>query len=100
MTKKKKSLGLKQLDFHADIMNMADEPIIRIDSIAEDEYFRKKLTEALEDLPKPKTGYLLMTPDVCKLESMDRFLKNDETSFKCERRHDYGFRKPDWLKDE
>lgn len=100
MTEKKKPLGLELLDFHADIMNMADEPIIRIDSIAEDEYFRKKLTEALEDLPKPKPGYLFMTPDACKLESMDRIFKEDEISFKCERRHDYGFRKPDWLKDK
>lgn len=87
-----KPLGLKPLDFHADIMNMC-EPIIHIDSLAEDEYFRKKIMEALEDLPKSKSGCLVMTPDDCRLENMIRFFKEEEISFKCELKDDYGFRR-------
>ena len=87
-----KPLGLKQLDFHADIMNIC-EPIV-IDNLSErDEYVKKKIIEALEDLPKPKPRFLLMTPDDCRLENMIRFFQEDEISFKCELKDDYGFRR-------
>lgn len=61
MTKKpkEKPLGLKPLDYHADIMNVA-EPIIVLDNPTEqEEYLKKKIIEALEDAPKPKVGYLV-----------------------------------------
>jgi len=49
-----KPLGLKPLDYHADIMNIV-EPIINLDSpTKQEEYLKKKIIEALEDIPKPK----------------------------------------------
>ncbi len=56
-----KPLGLKPLDYHADIINIV-EPIINLDiPTQQEEYIKKKIIEALEDLPKPnKTGYLVM----------------------------------------
>ena len=85
-----KPLGLKPLDFHADIANIF-EPIIIDDPTEQEEWFKKKLMEALEDLPKPKKiGYLVMTPDDVKLENIKSF-KNDEISFKCELKDDFEF---------
>ena len=55
-----KPLGLKPLDYHADIMNMV-EPIINLDiPTQQEEYIKKKIIEALDDCPKKKVGYLVM----------------------------------------
>ena len=89
----KKRLGAKPLDYHADIMNIV-EPIINLDiPTQQEEYIKKKIIEALEDLPKPKkTGYLMMTPDEDKIENIKSF-KDDEISFKCELKDEYGFKR-------
>lgn len=87
-----KPLGLKPLDYHADIMNI--EPIINLDiPTQQEEYIKKKIIEALEDIPKPKkTGYLMMTPNKEKIEISKSF-KNDEISFKCELKNEFGFKR-------
>ena len=87
-----KLLGLKPLDYHADIMNI--EPIINLDiPTQQEEYIKKKIIEALEDLPKPKkTGYLMMTPNEDKIEKIKSFT-NDEISFKCELTDEFGFKR-------
>ena len=87
-----KPLGLKPLDYHADIMNI--EPIINLDiPPQQEEYIKKKIIEALEDIPKPKkTGYLMMTPNKEKIEISKSF-KNDEISFKCELKNEFGFKR-------
>ena len=66
-----KPLGLKPLDYHADIINIV-EPIIGLDNpTKQEEYIKKRIIEALEDLPKPKkTGYLMMTPNEDKIENI------------------------------
>ena len=86
-----KPLGLKPLDYHADIMNI--EPIINLDiPTQQEEYIKKRIIEALEDLPKPKkTGYLMMTPNEDKIENIKSF--NDEISFKCELKDAFGFKR-------
>ena len=83
-----KLLGLKPLDYHADIMNLV-EPIIVLDNpTKQEEYVKKRIIEALEDLPKPKkTGYLMMTPNEDKIENI-KFFENEEISFKCELKDD------------
>ena len=88
-----KRLGAKPLDYHADIMNMV-EPIINLDiPTQQEEYIKKKIIEALEDIPKPKkTGYLMMTPNKEKIEISKSF-KNDEISFKCELKNEFGFKR-------
>ena len=87
-----KPLGLKPLDYHADIMNI--EPIINLDiPTQQEEYIKKKIIEALEDIPKPKkTGYLMMTPNKEKIEISKSF-KNDEISFKCDLKNEFGFKR-------
>ena len=91
-----KPLGLKPLDYHADIMNIV-EPIIDFDNpTKQEEYIKKKIIEALEDLPKPKkTGYLMMTPNKDKIETIESFT-NDEISFKCELKDTFEFKKRDF----
>ena len=55
-----KPLGLKPLDYHADITNLV-EPIIDLDNpTKQEEYIKKRIIEALEDCPKKKVGYLVM----------------------------------------
>ena len=55
-----KPLGLKPLDYHADIMNLV-EPIILLDNpTKQEEYIKKRIIEALDDCPKKKVGYLVM----------------------------------------
>ena len=90
-----KPLGLKPLDYHADIMNLV-EPIIDLDNpTKQEEYIKKRIIEALEDLPKPKkTGYLMMTPNEDKIEHIKSF-RNDEISFKCELKDEFGFKRRD-----
>lgn len=89
----KNPLGLKPLDYHADIINIV-EPIIDLDNpTKQEEYIKKRIIEALEDLPKPKkTGYLMMTPNEVKIETIKSF-RNDEISFKCELKDDFGFKR-------
>lgn len=85
----KKPLGLKPLE-HTDIINII-EPIIFLDNPKQEEYLKKRLIEALEDLPKPtKTGYLMMTPSEDKIEKIKSFT-NDEISFKRDLPHEFGF---------
>ena len=88
-----KLLGLKPLDYHADIVNIA-EPIINLDHPTnQEEYIKKRIIEALEDLPKPKkTGYLMITPNEDKIENIKSF-RNDEISFKCELKDEFGFKR-------
>ena len=88
-----KPLGLKPLDYHADIINIV-EPIIVLDNpTKQEEYLKKRIIEALEDSAKPKkTGYLMMTPNEDKIENIKSF-RNDEISFKCELADTFGFRK-------
>jgi len=88
-----KPLGLKPLDYHADIINIV-EPIIVLDNpTKQEEYLKKRIIEALEDLPKPKkTGYLMMTPNEDKIENIKSF-SNDEISFKCELKDEFGFKR-------
>lgn len=88
-----KRLGAKPLDYHADIMNMV-EPIINLDiPTQQEEYIKKKIIEALEDIPKPKkTGYLMMTPNKEKIENIKSF-SNDEISFKRDLPHEFGFKR-------
>lgn len=83
----------KPLDYHADIINIV-EPIIVLDNpTKQEEYLKKRIIEALEDLPKPKkTGYLMMTPNKEKIEISKSF-KNDEISFKCELKNEIGFKR-------
>ena len=92
----------KPLDYHADIVNIV-EPIIDLDNpTKQGEYMKKRLMEALEDLPKPKkTGYLIMTPGEDKIEKIRSF-ENDEISFKRDLNHDFGFkrRNMEWLKND
>ena len=86
-----KLLGLKPLDYHADIVNMV-EPIINLDKPTEqEEYIKQRIIEALEDLNPKKTGCLVMTPDKHKIETVKSF-ENDEISFKCELKDDVGFK--------
>ena len=89
----KKPLGLKALDYHAEIMNII-EPIINPDNpINQEEFIKKIIIDALEDLPKPKkTGYLMMVPDEDKIEDIKSF-ENGDISFKCELKDTFGFRK-------
>ena len=89
----KKLLGLKPLDYHADIINIV-EPIIDLDNhTKQQEYLKKRIIEALEDLPKPKkTGYLMMTPNEDKIEKIKSFT-NDEISFKCELTDEFGLKR-------
>jgi len=54
----KKPLGLKPLDYHADFSNIF-EPIIVDDPTGHEEWIKKKVIEALDDVPKPKKGYLV-----------------------------------------
>lgn len=88
-----KLLGLKPLDYHADIINIV-EPIIDLDNpTKQQEYLKKRIIETLEDLPKPKkTGYLMMTPNEDKIEKIKSFT-NDEISFKCELTDEFGFKR-------
>lgn len=88
-----KPLGLKLLDYHVDIINIV-EPIINLDiPTQQEEYIKKRIIEALEDLPKPKkTGYLIMTPDEDKIENIKSF-SNDEISFKRDLPHEFGFKR-------
>ena len=88
-----KPLGLKPLDYHTDIINII-EPIIVLDNLTkQEEYLKKRLIEALEDLPKPKkTGYLMMTPIEDKIENIKSF-SNDEISFKRDLTHEFGFKR-------
>ena len=88
-----KPLSLKPLDYHADIINIV-EPIIDLDNpTKQEEYLKKRIIEALEDLPKPKkTGYLMMTPSEDKIEKIKSFT-NDEISFKCDLKHEFGFKR-------
>lgn len=88
-----KPLGLKPLDYHADIMNIV-EPIINLDiPTQQEEYIKKKIIEALEDLPKPKkTGYLMMTPNEDKIEKI-KYFENEEISFKRDLTHEFGFKR-------
>lgn len=88
-----KPLGLKPLDYHADIINIV-EPIINLDiPTQQEEYIKKRIIEALEDLPKPKkTGYLMMTPNEDKIENIKSF-SNDEISFKRDLPHEFGFKR-------
>lgn len=89
----KKPLGLKPLDYHADIINIF-EPIINLDNpTKQEEYIKKRIIEALEDLPKPKkTGYLMMTPTEDKIKTIESF-SNNEISFKCELKDEFGFKR-------
>ena len=88
-----KPLGLRLLDYHADIINIV-EPIINLDiPTQQEEYIKKRIIEALEDLPKPKkTGYLMMTPNENKIENIKSF-SNDEISFKRDLTHEFGFKR-------
>ena len=88
-----KPLGLKPLDYHADIINIA-EPIIDLDNhTKQEEYLKKRIIEALKDSPKPKkTGYLMMTPNEDKIENIKSF-SNDEISFKRDLPHEFGFKR-------
>ena len=87
----KKPLGLKPCDFHVDLTNIF-EPIIIDNPTEQEKWLKKKVIEAIEDLPKPRTGYLMMTPQEDKIEDIESF-KNDEISFKAELKDDFGFRK-------
>ena len=94
MTEKPKEtpLGLKPLDYHADIMNMV-EPIINLDiPTKQEEYIKKKIIEALKDTPPKKTGYLMMTPNEDKIEKIKSF-ENKEISFKRDLTHEFGFKR-------
>lgn len=53
----KKPLGLKPLDFSTDFINLC-EPIIIDNPTEQEEWLKKKVIEALKDVPKPK-GYLV-----------------------------------------
>lgn len=65
----KKLLGLKPLDYHADIVNMV-EPIINLDKPTEqEEYIKKRIIEALKD-----TERFIM---ICKDEDIIEKLKGD-----------------------
>jgi hypothetical protein len=87
-----KRLGAKPLDYHTDIINIV-EPIIVLDNPKQEEYLKKRLIEALEDLPKPKkTGYLMMTPSEDKIENIKSF-SNDEISFKRDLTYEFGFKR-------
>lgn len=86
-----KLLGLKPLDYHTDIVNIA-EPIIDLDKpTKQEEYLKKRIIELLTDSKPKKTGYLVMTPNECKIETIKSF-ENDEISFKCELKDDIGFK--------
>ena len=90
MTEKLK--GLKPLDYHVDFTNLC-EPIVVDNPTEQEEWFKKKLIETLENISKPKkTGYLMMTPDDDKIEKVKSF-ENDEISFKCELKDDFGFKR-------
>lgn len=66
---------------------------IVLDNPKQEEYMKKRLIEALEDLPKPKkTGYLMMTPNEDKIEKIKSF-SNDEISFKRDLPHEFGFKR-------
>lgn len=88
-----KLLGLRLLDYHADIINII-EPIINLDiPTQQEEYIKKRIIEALEDSLKPKkTGYLMMTPNEDKIEKIKSF-SNDEISFKRDLTHEFGFKR-------
>lgn len=91
-----KPLGLKPLDYHADIMNMV-EPIINLDiPTKQEEYLKKKIIEALKDTPPKKTGYLMMTPNEDKIEKIKSF-ENEEISFKRDLTHEFGFKRRERL---
>lgn len=88
-----KPLGLKTLDYHADIMNIVEQMINLDNPTNQEEYIKKIIIGVLEDLPKPKkTGYLMMVPNEDKIEDIKSFT-NDEISFKCELKDTFGFRK-------
>ena len=56
-------IGLKPLDFHADITNMIEPITIDVDDCTEQEkWLKKRVIEALEDVPK-KVGYLVRDID-------------------------------------
>ena len=58
----KKPLGAKPLDFHTDIANIF-EPIIIDNPTEQEEWYKKKVIEPLNDVPKPKVGYLVRDID-------------------------------------
>lgn len=89
----KKTIGFEPLEYHIDIINIV-EPIFVLDNpTKQEEYLKKRIIEALEDLPKPKkTGYLMMTPIEDKIENIKSF-GNDEISFKCDLKHEFGFKR-------
>ena len=81
----------KPLEFHTDIINIV-EPIV-LDNPKQEEYIKKRLIEALGDLPKPKkTGYLMMTPIEDKIKNIKSF-SNEEISFKRDLTHEFGFKR-------
>ena len=55
----KEPLGAKPLDYHVAFMNCI-EPIVIDNPTRQEEWAKKKIIEALEDLPKKKVGYLVM----------------------------------------
>ena len=57
----KEPLGLKPLDYAADITNIF-EPIILDNPTEQEKWAEKKIKDALDDLPKPKIGYLMRNP--------------------------------------
>ena len=57
----KKPLGLKPFDLHVDLTNIS-EPIIIDDPNEQEKWMKKKVIEALEDVPKKK-GYLMRNPE-------------------------------------
>ena len=92
MTEKPK--GLNPPDYHTLFTNIF-EPIIIDNSTEEEKWGKQQLMEALEDLPKPKkTGFLVMTPERDKIKNIECF-KNEEISFKCELKDDWGRGKHD-----
>ena len=84
--------GLKPLDYTTLFTNIA-EPIIIDNPTEQEKWAKKRLMEALEDLPKPKkTGFLMMTPNEDKIKNIKRF-ENEEISFKCELKNEFGFKR-------
>lgn len=83
----------KPLDYHVGLSNIV-EPIIVLDNpTKQEEYLKKRIIEALENLPDlKKTGYLMMTPNEDKIENIKSF-SNDEISFKCELNNEFGFKR-------
>ena len=55
----KEPLGLKPLEYHVDFANIF-EPIVIDNPTEQEEWAKKRIMDALNDVPKKKVGYLVM----------------------------------------